>query len=83
MVQLDLSTCEGCSLTERVSGYIKAQVCCFVKSLVFQPCLRLTCGHLSISCGGPIGDDALDLEEFVRLVASDNSEAEAHVALLE
>lgn len=62
---------------------MKVQVCCFVESLVFQQCLRLTCGHLSISCSGPIGDDALDLEEFVRLVASDNSEAEAHVALLE
>ncbi len=50
---------------------------------LFRPCSRLTCGHLSISCGRPIGDNALDLEELVRLIASDNSEAKAHVALLE
>jgi len=48
-----------------------------------QPCLGLTCGHLSISCGGPIGDNTLDLEEFIRLIPSNNSEAKAHVALLE
>ena len=46
-------------------------------------CLKLTCGHFPVSRGGPIRDDALDLEELVRLVASNNGEAKAHVALLE
>lgn len=43
----------------------------------------LTCGHLPISCSRPIGNHTLDLEELIRFVASDNSEAKAHVALLE
>lgn len=50
---------------------------------VCQPCLKLTCGHLSISCGRPIRDNALNLEEFVGLVAPNYSEPKAHVALLE
>lgn len=42
-----------------------------------------TCGHLCVRGGRPVRDDALDLQELVRLVSPDDGEAEAHAALLQ
>lgn len=65
-----------------LEGYILGDILHLCRCFL-EPCLRLTCGHLSISCGRPIRDDTLDLKEFIRLVASYDGESEAHVALLE
>lgn len=40
-----------------------------------------TCGHLGVGGGGPLWDEALDLQELVGFVSSDDGEAEAHGAL--
>lgn len=56
-------------------------VCLFIQKSVLW--LESTCVHLSVLSGRPVWNDALHLQELVRLVAPDDREAEAHVALLQ
>lgn len=43
----------------------------------------LTCVHLAILSRRSFRNDALDLQELVRFVTTNDGEAEAHVALLQ